>query len=202
MRGVLSAFRSPLPAIEAPANAAAEAARPAARISRRLKPCFSSAMRYLRPSDARLDPASRLWSSPGETSILRPMQMKIRAWSWLALAALGIVGLALHATTFLPFLADDAQISLRSSERVVEGKGLTWTDGERVEGYSNLLCVLAAALLHLLGMDSILAVRLLGFLGMGAAILALAWSQRHAFQSETLPFPRAALPAAAGVAAM
>lgn len=130
------------------------------------------------------------------------MQMKIRAWSWLALAALGIVGLALHATTFLPFLADDAQISLRYSERLVEGKGLTWTDGERVEGDSNLLWVLAAALLHLLGMDSILAVRLLGFLGMGAAILALAWSQRHAFQSETLPFPRAALPAAAGVAAM
>src|SRR5687768_11268585 len=53
-----------------------------------------------------------------------------------ALLALGI------AETAWPWVVDDAFISLRYADRLVAGDGLTWTDGERVEGYSNLLWVL------------------------------------------------------------
>jgi arabinofuranosyltransferase len=53
----------------------------------------------------------------------------------------------------LPFFADDAFISLRYAERLLDGKGLTWNDGERVEGYSNLLWVLVVALFGKFGMD-------------------------------------------------
>lgn len=141
-------------------------------------------------------------SQTGNTYPSDPMIPKVRAGSWLVLSVLGTACLAWHASTFLPFLADDALISLRYSERLVEGKGLTWTDGERVEGYSNLLWVLAAAALHWLGMDSILAVRLLGLLGMGAAVFALAWSHRRPMAGEELPFLRAALPSTVGVAAL
>lgn len=74
----------------------------------------------------------------------------------VALLAVGIVG---HAW---PFLADDAFISLRFAERFVAGHGLTWTDGERVEGYSNLAWILLTALLHGLGCDWITACRVLG----------------------------------------
>jgi hypothetical protein len=53
--------------------------------------------------------------------------------------------LVLRARGYLPFISDDALISLRYSERLLEGRGLTWNDGERVEGYSNLLWVLLVA---------------------------------------------------------
>lgn len=122
-----------------------------------------------------------------------------RTWIWLGLAALGTAGLAWHASTFLPFFADDALISLRYSERLVEGKGLTWTDGERVEGYSNLLWVLAVAALHFLGMDSIFAARLLGLVGMGAAVFALAWTYGRARTEEETPLLFGMIPATVAV---
>jgi len=76
------------------------------------------------------------------------------------------------------FLADDALISLRYSQRLLEGKGLTWTDGEKVEGYSNLLWTLSCAALGACGLDLILAARLLGFLGMAAAVSAIVFAFR------------------------
>ena len=96
---------------------------------------------------------------------------------WTVLAwTVGCVALAIlvtHALRYYPFISDDALISLRYSDRLVAGDGLTWTDGERVEGYSNLLWVLACALLGALGLDLIDATRLLGLLGMGSAIVAI-----------------------------
>jgi hypothetical protein len=82
--------------------------------------------------------------------------------------------LGLHITLYFPFIADDGLISLRYAERLVAGLGLTWTDGERVEGYSNLLWVLATALLHAGGMDLITAARVLGVAAMAGAILCVA----------------------------
>ncbi|HQP37591.1 MAG TPA: hypothetical protein PLI95_20540 [Polyangiaceae bacterium] len=48
-------------------------------------------------------------------------------------------------TDFHEFFPDDSFISLRYAQRLLDGQGLTWTDGERVEGYSNLLFVLLTA---------------------------------------------------------
>lgn len=135
--------------------------------------------------------------------MLRAMpRTKLPTWSWLALAALGTAGLAWHASTFLPFFADDALISLRYAERFAEGKGLTWNDGERVEGYSNLLWVLAVAALHALGVDSIFAARLLGLLGMGAAVFAVAWAYGRARGDAAAPDVWRLVPAAVPVVAM
>ncbi len=69
-----------------------------------------------------------------------------------------------HASYYLPFLSDDALISLRYADRLLQGKGLTWTDGKPVEGYSNLLWVLCVAALGKCGVDLIDAARWLGFL--------------------------------------
>lgn len=90
--------------------------------------------------------------------------------------SLALVALVLHALRYLPFIADDALISLRYAQRLLAGQGLTWTVGERVEGYSNLLWVLAVAGLGRLGVDLIAAARILGFLGMGAAIAAVIYA--------------------------
>jgi arabinofuranosyltransferase len=82
--------------------------------------------------------------------------------------------LVLYAWTFLPFISDDALISLRYSERLLDGDGLTWTDGERVEGYSNLLWVLGVAgMAPLVGGDLVQSARALGVLAMASVVGAL-----------------------------
>lgn len=74
--------------------------------------------------------------------------------------------IALHAQLFFPFLPDDALISLRYVQRFIEGHGLTWTAGEHVEGYSNLLWILLVAVPGYLGADLITAARILGIICM------------------------------------
>lgn len=103
--------------------------------------------------------------------------------------------LVIHAMDYLFFVEDDAYISLRYSQRLLAGQGLTWTDGERVEGYSNLLWVLAAALLGALGVDLVVALRVLGVAGALAAVCAIAWAYR-------VGVPARALPALAGCFAL
>lgn len=71
---------------------------------------------------------------------------------------------------YFPFLSDDALISLRYAQRFLEGEGLTWTDGERVEGYTDFAWVLLTALLGLFRVDLVVAARALGILGAGLAV--------------------------------
>lgn len=70
-----------------------------------------------------------------------------RAGSLPGLASFVTVSLLLlwHCKVYSHFLSDDALISLRYARRFVEGHGLTWTPGERVEGYTDFLWVLLAA---------------------------------------------------------
>ena len=87
---------------------------------------------------------------------MRTHEQRLAALVTLAAAAL----LLAHAARELPFFADDGFISLRYAQRLLEGRGLTWTDGEAVEGYSNLLWVLGCAGLGALGLDLVTAARL------------------------------------------
>jgi hypothetical protein len=112
-----------------------------------------------------------------------------RVGAVVCIAALGV--LAANAARYHPFLSDDALISLRYARRLLDGHGLTFTEGRPVEGYSNLLWILLVAALGRLGVDLIDAARLLGLLGGALAVSALvfAWPART---------PRQALPAAGG----
>jgi arabinofuranosyltransferase len=87
------------------------------------------------------------------------------------LVASGVV-LAFNIRGYYPFIADDALISLRYSSRLLAGHGLTWTAGQPVEGYSNLLWVLAVAALGVGGLDLVLAARVLGI----ASVLVSLWA--------------------------
>ncbi|RIL08342.1 MAG: hypothetical protein DCC75_09180 [Proteobacteria bacterium] len=84
---------------------------------------------------------------------------------------IAVVLLSLHAFLYLNFLTDDALISLRYAKRLLDGKGLTWTDGEYVEGYSNLLWVLCVAAIGSLGFDLVQVARVLGALLMAGAVV-------------------------------
>jgi hypothetical protein len=87
----------------------------------------------------------------------------LTAVSLIALGAICAIALALQIYHFWPYLTDDAYISLRYSQRLLEGHGLTWNDlPPAVEGYTNLLWVLLCAGLGALGMNLEFAAHLLG----------------------------------------
>ena len=97
---------------------------------------------------------------------------------WTAIALLpALAVLWLQATWPLPFFSDDSFISLRYTDRLLNGHGLTWTDDgaglpEYVEGYSNLLWVALTSCLGAIGIELVLAARLLGLF---CTLLALWW---------------------------
>jgi hypothetical protein len=104
----------------------------------------------------------------------------------LLAAAPAVLVLLLHARSYLPFISDDAFISLRYARRLLDGHGLTWTDGPRVEGYTNLLWVLACAALGRLGMDLIDAARVLGLAATASAIVAIAFAPSPARRRDAI----------------
>ncbi|HVH98734.1 MAG TPA: hypothetical protein VM869_08490 [Enhygromyxa sp.] len=84
-------------------------------------------------------------------------------------------------------MADDSLIVARYAERLIDGHGLTWTDGERVEGYSNLLWTVSVAAIGALGIDILDAARLLGVTCMASVLLALAWAHAPRSLVELIP---------------
>jgi len=80
-------------------------------------------------------------ASPGEPRRTTERALSVRWWWSLPSVAL-LLGLVFH---YLGFFEDDAYISLRYARSVLEGQGLTYNPGERVEGYTNLLWVLLTA---------------------------------------------------------
>jgi hypothetical protein len=82
-----------------------------------------------------------------------------------------LVALLVHASYYFPFLSDDALISLRYARRFSQGLGLTWTDGERVEGYTNLLWVLLTGACAWVRLDLIWSARVLDTIGVLLAIV-------------------------------
>ncbi len=96
-------------------------------------------------------------------------------WQYLLFATLVLFCLSYQ---YYPFFSDDALISLRYSDRWVSGQGLTWTAGERVEGYTDLLWVLINGLPAWLGLDGIWAARVLDFLGGVSALVFVSLSPR------------------------
>jgi hypothetical protein len=93
----------------------------------------------------------------------------------VALAAICAIALVLQIYHFKSFIIDAGHISLRYSQRLLEGHGLTWNDMRpAVEGYSNLLWVLMCAGLGALGMKLETAALLLGIVTTVAGLAAVA----------------------------
>lgn len=87
--------------------------------------------------------------------------------SFVVLAVLVLVAAVLAVNT--DFIHDDAFISLRYVHNLLHGDGLVWNPGERVEGYTNFLLVILTSALGGMGLDLVLAVRIVNaaaFLGM------------------------------------
>lgn len=108
-------------------------------------------------------------------------------WGDLLIVVLGVIAIGVHIRVYYPFYCDDALISLRYAQRLLEGHGLTWTDGTRVEGYSNLLWILLCAFLGRLGMDLIVATRVLGALCVVSVFAVLLFRRARTGATSRLP---------------
>lgn len=119
----------------------------------------------------------------------RPGRLRPLTLATAAIAVLSVTGLVLHAVlVYRPFFFDDSFISLRYARRLLDGQGLTWTDGERVEGYTNFLWVVLVAALGLITRAELVDVaRVAGIACMGAALLAVLHAARPTRAAEVLP---------------
>lgn len=100
---------------------------------------------------------------------------------------IAVTALMFHVRRYPVLTYDDAFISLRYTQRFLEGHGLTWTEGPPVEGYSNLLWVLGCALLAALGVDLLDTPVVLGIACAVAAIAALVYAFPARSWSRSLP---------------
>ncbi len=109
---------------------------------------------------------------------------------WAAPIAAGAVIWAYQ----LRWVGDDAFISFRYARNLVEGHGLVFNPGERVEGYTNFLWTLLMAGAIALGQSPILASVALSLASLAGVILGVAWlSNELAPVSPRAPISLAAL---------
>jgi len=121
------------------------------------------------------------------TNIQAPQPDKnVRTIVWLFFLATLCISVyqSLHQ---LPFIIDDSLISYRYSDRLLHGHGLTWNDGEFVEGYSTLLWVLLVAAGGLLQPDLMWVGWALGLLANAASLVAVVWAFRSPRSDSVLP---------------
>ncbi len=113
-----------------------------------------------------------------QDNIMTPMKIihHRKGWISFSVAFISLITLAIHANYYMPFIVDDALISLRYANNLLDGYGLVWTDGYPVEGYSNLLWILLTAFLGWLGIDLIDATRILGMIGISFVIGAIVYA--------------------------
>ncbi|GMU94205.1 MAG: hypothetical protein AMXMBFR4_32630 [Candidatus Hydrogenedentota bacterium] len=119
-----------------------------------------------------------------------------RRWVALTISCLAFAGITHFIANVNPSRGnDDAFISYRYSRNLVDGHGLVFNPGERVEGYSNFLYVLLIAPGFLIvEPDSIYGYALALNIGFGILAIAAFWHYCN------LLLPRGALPAAAALA--
>ena len=91
---------------------------------------------------------------------------------WLIWTGTALLLMLLHALSFR-FVIDDAFISFRFARNLVDGHGLVFNIGQKVEGYSNLLYVLLSALGMKFGVDPLLWGRIWSTLATGGTLALL-----------------------------
>jgi len=138
--------------------------------------------------DADASPASRA------TLAQRASEQLVRAGAFARSHALAVTIAAVCAGVLVwqtrgyrPFFADDSFIALRYVWRLLHGRGLTWTDGERVEGYSDLLWVLLVAAGGLFSKELIGVSRTTGILTTVLAVLAVVYAYRPRRLGDAVP---------------
>jgi hypothetical protein len=99
---------------------------------------------------------------------------------WSPIATLAILVYGLYRAIDLRWICDDAFITMRYVKNFVEGNGLVYNIGERVEGYTHFLWLLLLAVSKAIGFDPVDASMWLGIAAyMGIIVLLLVISLRE-----------------------
>ncbi len=98
--------------------------------------------------------------------------------AWYGVLGTAFAAVLLHAWHF-GHTCDDAYISFRYARNLYEGLGLVYNPGERVMGYSNFLWVVFLAGARALGVDILLASRLLGTVFTWATLALVGFQARR-----------------------
>lgn len=102
-----------------------------------------------------------------------PTPSRLRRLPWLPLLlAIVLAGSLVLALEFWTFGIDDSYISLRYAQNWLDGLGLVYNQGERVEGFSNPPWVLLLALGLLLGFQGLAFSKVTGLLCLPVTIIA------------------------------
>ncbi len=99
------------------------------------------------------------------------------------LILLAIVILFVVHCLSLNFIQDDALISCRYAQNLMQGNGLVFNAGERVEGYTNFLWIILLSLFARLGLDMITVSKILGIVSGCVTLILL-------YQISRLFFPK------------
>lgn len=118
-----------------------------------------------------------------------------RTARWLRLAVTGaLAAYAVRAGYELMWVGDDAFISFRYARNLIEGHGLVYNPGERVEGYTNFLWTLLLAAAMAFGVDPVTAAIALSLSSVACLVGLVSWlSVRLAPPSSTVLVPAAAV---------
>jgi arabinofuranosyltransferase len=108
-----------------------------------------------------------------------------KAYISIGLTVVIFVILLLHID-YLRFVCDDAFISFRYAKNFVEGHGLVYNIGERVEGYTNFLWTLLVSLFMKMGLDVVVVSQVLGALFSLGTVLLLLRLNRWLYPRESL----------------
>ncbi len=113
---------------------------------------------------------------------------------WAPIAAVAILAYGLYRAIDLKWICDDAFITMRYVKNFVDGNGLVYNIGERVEGYTHFLWLLLLAASKAIGFDPVDASMWLGIAAYaGILVLLLAISLReHKKNSKRIWLPIAA----------
>src|ERR1700689_4240051 len=74
---------------------------------------------------------------------------------WPPIAGLAILVYGLYRAIELRWICDDAFITLRYVKNFVEGNGIVYNVGERVEGYTHFLWLMLVAVSKAIGFDPV-----------------------------------------------
>jgi hypothetical protein len=102
---------------------------------------------------------------------------------YISLILIGVIFFAgLYDSISRAWTSDDAFISFRYAQNLVEGKGLVYNAGERVEGYSNFLWTLLVALGMELNLDPIDVTNALGVISFALTVLTFIYISWRLFK--------------------
>ena len=93
--------------------------------------------------------------------------------AWVSVMSILVFGVGIYRAIQLRWICDDAFITMRYVKNFVEGNGLVYNVGERVEGYTHFLWLLLLAAAKAIGLDPIDASIWLSIAAFGGVIFLL-----------------------------